>query len=182
MKSAGGPSCGESPLRPILAVKSLFVRLIVGGRDDIGDMFSVGDKQVRRAPLVAGCRASTLLVSSGRMPVKGRFFESDRKFHACDPSRSEPEPDILSVFDNFAVPFELFSRSLATSGLMSFLETLSKAQIFFSQGIARELEAPFFLGSAKVVLCPLVNERGYIDKSARVFDVTADRNRNIHHW
>lgn len=106
VKSAGGPSCGESPLRPILAVKSLFVRLIVGGRDDIGDMFSVGDKHVWCGPAAAGCRVSTLLMS-GRMAGKERLLESDRKFHACDPSKSCPEPDFLSTLECFTALCEL---------------------------------------------------------------------------
>jgi hypothetical protein len=67
-------------------------------------MVSVGDKHVWCGPLAAGCLVSTVFRSCGF--GKERSFESDRKFHACDPSKSEPEPD-LSMFECFAVPFEL---------------------------------------------------------------------------
>ena len=90
-------SCVEKPLRPILAVKSLDVRLIVGGRVEVGDRFSFGDKHVLFEPEVVACRSSRLLVASGRDPEKERLFESVRKPHACEPSKSMPEPDFFSV-------------------------------------------------------------------------------------
>jgi hypothetical protein len=56
--------------------------------------------------------------------------------------------------------------------LVSLLEKLSKAQmLFFSQDAVRELEVPFLLDPAKLVLGTLVKERDYIHKSVKVFDV-----------
>lgn len=44
----------------------------------------------------------------------------------------------------------------------------------------RELELPFLLESAKVVLGTLVKERGYRNKSAKASDVMASCNVSIH--
>lgn len=44
----------------------------------------------------------------------------------------------------------------------------------------RELELPFLLESAKVVLGTLVKERGYGNKSAKALDVMASCNVSIH--
>lgn len=43
----------------------------------------------------------------------------------------------------------------------------------------RELELPFLLESVKLVFGTLVKERGYMNKSAKGFDVMSGRNRNI---
>jgi hypothetical protein len=64
---------------------------------------------------------------------------------------------------------------LGASGLVFLLEKLSKAQmLFFSQDAVRELEVPFLLDSAKLVLGTLVKERDYICKSVKVFEVFSE--------
>lgn len=64
--------------------------------------------------------------------------------------------------------------------MISLLDALLKDQIVGSPQVpVTVLEVPFLLESVKLALGPLVKERGYIDKSARVFDVTTSRNRDI---
>lgn len=74
-------------------MKSLLVRLMTGGRVEVGEMFSVGDRHVCCAPVVLACRAWRPFVSNGRMFAIERLLESGLTPHACDPSKSTPEPD-----------------------------------------------------------------------------------------
>ena len=46
----------------------------------------------------------------------------------------------------------------------------------------RELELPFLLESVKLVFGTLETERGYMNKSAKGFDVTSGRKMNIRCW
>ena len=46
----------------------------------------------------------------------------------------------------------------------------------------RELELPFLLESVKLVFGTLEKERGYMNKSAKGFDVTSGRKMNIRCW
>ena len=46
----------------------------------------------------------------------------------------------------------------------------------------RVLELPFLLESVKLVFGTLEKERGYMNKSAKGFDVTSGRKMNIRCW
>ena len=67
--------------------------------------------------------------------------------------------------------------------MISLLVALLKDQMVGSPQVpVRELELPFLLESVKLVFGTLEKERGYMNKSAKGFDVTSGRKMNIRCW
>lgn len=140
----------------------------MGGRVDVGEIFSVGDKGVCCGPVAIACRVEATLVSNGRALAKERLLGSGLAPHACDPSKSIPEPDFLSTSGCLTVPWDP-SRSFAASDLASLLGKLLKAHMFFSpHDVVRDVvDATFlFVSEEKLALGTLVKERDWMQMSA----------------
>lgn len=86
------------------------------------------------------------------MFMNERLLESGLTPHACEPSKSIPEPDFLSTSGCLVVPWTE-SRNFAASALVSLLDKPLRAQMFLSpHGVVRGVDMPFLFASEEFAM------------------------------